>query len=135
MGEFNLDYKNIEKIANDLVKKLQEKLMKSLKFQYEEKIRNDIKRQFTIINAKYDNLLRRNFNDYEMYIFNHNFQKYMEPKIKEELEKRIFERVMILFMENSIEIISEIISDNVPDKEIKDLVELNIENLFQKINI
>ena len=135
LGEFNLDYKNIEKIANDLVKKLQEKLMKSLKFQYEEKIRNDIKRQFTIINAKYDNLLRRNFNDYEMYIFNHNFQKYMEPKIKEELEKRIFERVMILFMENSIEIISEIISDNVPDKEIKDLVELNIENLFQKINI
>ena len=73
-----------------------------------------------------------NIEEYENYIFNLKFKEYFEPKIKKELENILFEKVAILFMEKSIEIISQKVSEEVKDAEIEYIVNLNIDKLFPK---
>jgi len=132
LGNINLDFRNIEKIITDTIENLFKKIMKILKMENDEKIRKKIKNEFIIFNSKYDNLLQINIEEYENYIFNLKFKEYFEPKIKKELENILFEKVAILFMEKSIEIISQKVSEEVKDAEIEYIVNLNIDKLFPK---
>ena len=105
LGKIDLDFKNIESIINN---------------------------EFINFNAKYDNLLRKNIDDYENYLFNSKFKDYLEPKVEEEIKNIFFEKSAILFMEKGIEIISNILSEEVKDEEIQDLVDISIKKFFQK---
>ena len=132
LGDLNLNFENMEKIIQDYTEKFKEKVMIFLKLENEERIMNRMKREFIIFNAKYDNLLKSSIVEYEICILNDKFKEYFEPQIKQEIENILFEKTLILFMDKSIEIISENVSQNVKDEEIEDLVNSNIDNLFKK---
>mgnify|MGYP002624949837 CR=1 FL=1 len=135
LGKINIDFNNIEKIITKVIGELKEKIIKILKRENDEKLRKKLKNEFFIFNARYDNLLKKNIDEYENYVIEQKFVTFLEPKIKEELENILFEKAAILFMEKSIEIISEIVSEEVRDEEIKDLVNVNVDKIFQKMNI
>ena len=130
LGKLNLDFKNIENIIDNDTRELKEKIIKTLKAENDERIRKKINNEFINFNAKYDNLLRKNIDDYENYLFNSKFKEYFEPKVEEEIKNIFFEKSAIIFMEKSIEIISNIISEDIKDEEIQDLVDLSFKNFF-----
>ena len=106
--------------------------MKTLKIENDERIRKRINNEFINFNAKYDNLLKKNIDAYENYLFNTKFKAYLEPKVEEEIINLLYEKSAILFMEKSVEILSDIVSEDIKDEEIQDLVDLNIKKFFQK---
>ena len=132
LGEINPDFKNIENIINNDTRELKKKIMKILKAENDERIRKKINNEFINFNAKYDNLLIKNIDDYENYLFNSKFKDYLEPKVEEEIKNILFEKSAIIFMEKSIEIISNILSEEIKDEEIQYLVDLSIKKFFQK---
>ena len=131
-GKIGLDFTNIENIISNDIPELKKKIMKTLKIENDERIRKRINNEFINFNAKYDNLLKKNIDAYENYLFNTKFKDYLEPKVEEEIKNLLYEKSAILFMEKSVEILSDIVSEDIKDEEIHDLVDLNIKKFFQK---
>ena len=133
-GNLNLKFDDIEKVISRYIEKLNINIINEIKNKNKEKSLDKINEEFIIFNAKYDNLLKQNSNDYEDYIFNEKFENYFIPKIKEEVNKIILENASLIFMENIRNFFSDIISDNVKDEEIEDLAASNVDKILKKLN-
>jgi hypothetical protein len=131
---FELKFYDIEKVISKYIIKLKIKIINELKTKNKEKIIDKINEGFIIFNAKHDNLLKQNSNDYEDYIINEKIENYFKPIIDEEVNKILLENASLIFMENIRKYFSEIISDNVKDEEIEDLAASNVEKILKKIN-
>ena len=131
---FELKFYDIEKVISKYIIKLKIKIINELKTKNKEKIIDKINEGFIIFNAKHDNLLKQNSNDYEDYIINENIENYFKPIIDEEVNKILLENGSLIFMENIRKYFSEIISENVKDEEIEDLAASNVEKILKKIN-
>ena len=130
-GKIELDFNNIENIIINDIPESKEKIMKILKIENDERIRKRINNEFINFNAKYDNLLKKNIDAYENYLFNTKFKNYLEPKVEEEIKNLLYEKSAILFMEKSLEILSDIVSEDIKDEEIQELVDKSIKKFFK----
>ena len=132
--DLNLNCDKLDKIISNYTEIIEKQIINSLLNQNKNKIMEKIKQEFIIINAKYDNSLKNYFDAYEEAILKSKFEEYFIPKIKEEIEKLFLEKVYLIFLEESKNILSKKISENVKNEEINDLVDLNIEKILKKIN-
>ena len=132
--DLNLNCDKLDKIIFNYTEIIKKQIINTLLSQNKNKIMEKIKQEFIIINAKYDNTLKNIFDAYEEAILKSKFEEYFIPKIKEEIEKLILEKIYLIFLEESKNILSEKISENVKNEEINDLVDLNIEKILKKIN-
>jgi hypothetical protein len=133
-GNLNLKFDDIEKVISRYIEKLNINIINEIKNKNKEKSLDKINEEFIIFNAKYDNLLKQNTNDYEDYVINEKFENYFIPKINEEVNKIILEKASLIFMENIRNFFSDIISENVKDKEIEDLAASNVDKILKKLN-
>ena len=132
--DLNLNCDKLDKIIFNYTEIIKKQIINTLLSQNKNKIMEKIKQEFIIINAKYDNTLKNIFDAYEEAILKSKFEEYFIPKIKEEIEKLILEKIYLIFLEESKNILCEKISENVKNEEINDLVDLNIEKILKKIN-
>jgi hypothetical protein len=129
----NLNYNDSEKIISNYSAKIYDIIVKSLKKEMKEKCMNRIKEEFIIMNSRYDNKLQFNFMVDE-YAFDIEFEDYCKPKISKEINNLLLEKASLIFLEKSKKFFSEIISENVKDEEIDDLVNKNLDIILNKIN-
>ena len=132
-GVVNINFENLEKVLLKNKEKLNKKIMKSLNKENKDKIMNKINEGFIILNSKYDNLLKYN-SWYEENNYNLKLIEYFKEKINIDVNNLILEKASIIFLEKSIIFLSEIISENVKDEEIQDLVDSNVDKILKKIN-
>ena len=129
----NLNYNDSEKIISNYSAKIYDIIVKSLKKEMKEKCMNRIKEEFIIMNSRYDNKLQFSFMVDE-YAFDIEFEDYCKPKISKEINNLLLEKASLIFLEKSKKFFSEIISENVKDEEIDDLVNKNLDIILNKIN-
>ena len=99
---------------------------------YEDKGLNKLYEEFNNFNSKYDKKLD-NSNIKESFI--NKFDEFFENEITKNINKIIIGKALVIFLDKSFEIISEITSDNISNEELERLANSNIDNLLEKINI
>ena len=132
IGDLKLDFQDLENEINEYIKDLTTTILEKLKKIYIDQIIEKIKEEFIILNAKYNNVLETNLQLLE--ILKIKFDKFFEPKIKAQLKVVILEKALLIFLAKIKNIISEKICENIEDKEIKELIDSNVNSILQKIN-
>ena len=132
--KINFNFRELEKVILNYIQIINTTtIIKQLKKIYEEKSMDKINDAFINLNAKYDNILTYD-NWKEQYNFYQKFEEYLEPKINEDIYKFVVEKASLIFLEKCKEFFSEIISDNVTDEEIEDLVNTSVNKILKKMN-
>jgi len=131
-SEIFIDFTNIEKYITDNIEIVNEKMKNLLKEKYEDKGLNKLYEEFNNFNSKYDKKLD-NSNIKESFI--NKFDEFFENEITKNINKIIIGKALVIFLDKSFEIISEITSDNISNEELERLANSNIDNLLEKINI
>lgn len=100
----------MDNVLSRYIEKLKIKIINEIKNKNKEKIMDKINERFIIINAKYDNLLKQSSSDYEEYLINIKIENYFMTKINEEVNKILYGKAYLTFMDNIRKFFSEIIS-------------------------
>ena len=132
IGDLKLDFHDLEDEINEYIKDITETILEKLKKIYIDQIIEKITEEFIILNAKYNNVLETNLQLLE--ILKIKFDKFFVPKIKNNLKVVILEKALLIFLAKVRNIISEKICENIEDKEIEELVTLNVNSILEKIN-
>ena len=130
-GDLNLNFEDLEKFLDDYMDNMVKTILERIKNIYIGKMLDTLNEEFIIINAKYNNTLETNLNLNE--IFKIKIDKFFGPKIKEELNRILEEKIMIIFLEKTRTILSEKISENIKDDDIKELANSNVNKILEKI--
>ena len=131
IGELNLNFGDLENALSDFIEKLNTTIKKNFKLEYKDKGFNKLYEGFINFNNNYEKKL----DDISMReYYDKKFKEFFETKVIEDIRKIVLQNVFEIFLKESREIVSEFISENVKDEEIKDLVDSNIDNILNKLN-
>ena len=131
-GVVKIDFEDIESVLSDYKEKLNIKAMealqnehldKGIKKLYQEYLNHSSKNEYAFI---YDASVEEDN-------FKTKFKEYFKKFISDEVSNTILRKASLIFLEKGINFLSEIISENVKDEEIKDIADSNLDKILKKI--
>ncbi len=129
----NLDYEDLEKVLLDYKEKLNAKIMECLKKENKDQSMKKINEKYLDNNEKCEHQLTYD-SSFEEYNFMTKLENYFDDKIDEEVNKILLEKSSLRFLEKSREYFGDIISENLKDEEIEDIVNSNLDKILKKID-
>ena len=129
----NLNYEDLEEVVIDYKEKLNAKIMEYIKKENKDKNMNKINEKYLNNNAKCDHQLTYD-SSFEEYNFMTKLENYFKDKINEEVNKMLLEKASLRFLEKGREYFGDIISENLKDEEIEDIINSNLDKILKKID-
>ena len=131
IGNLNLNFDGLEKVVSDFIEKLNLDVKNKFIDENQSNGLNKLNKEFWKMNDNYDRQIKDPSLKDNFMTKLHN---YNDKKVMEDARKIILEKASLLFIEKSIELFSEIISDNVEDEDVENIVNSTFDNIFKNIN-